>query len=68
MMNSIAMPTNLPAIRESAGLAVREIDDPDLYVNFVNNHPGHQQRIDDRRLIDARTRRSNVIPLRRRRA
>lgn len=68
MMNSITLPTNLPVIREFTGLAVREIDDPDLYVNFVNNHPGHQQRIDDRRLIDAMTRRSNVIPLRRRRA
>lgn len=68
MMNSIAMPANLPALRGSVGLAVREIDDPELYVNFVNNHPGHQQRVKDRRLIDSLTRRDNVIPLRRRRA
>ena len=29
--------------------AVREIDDPDLMVNLVRNHKGHQQRRLDRR-------------------
>lgn len=33
----------------SKALAVREIDDPDLYVNLVRNHKGHQQRRLDRR-------------------
>ena len=33
----------------SKGLAVREIDDPDLFVNLVRNHKGHQQRRLDRR-------------------
>ena len=33
----------------SKGLAVREIDDPDLMVNLVRNHKGHQQRRLDRR-------------------
>lgn len=29
--------------------AVREIDDQDLYVNYVNRHPGHVQRRKDRK-------------------
>lgn len=29
--------------------AVREIDDPDLYVNLVERHPGHVQRRKDRK-------------------
>lgn len=33
----------------SKALAVREIDDPDLMVNLVRNHKGHQQRRLDRR-------------------
>ena len=33
----------------SKALAVREVDDPDLYVNLVRNHKGHQQRRLDRR-------------------
>lgn len=33
----------------SKSLAVREIDDPDLMVNLVRNHKGHQQRRLDRR-------------------
>ena len=33
----------------SKALSVREIDDPDLYVNLVRNHKGHQQRRLDRR-------------------
>ena len=33
----------------SKALAVREIDDPDLMVNMVRNHKGHQQRRLDRR-------------------
>lgn len=33
----------------SMSLAVREIDDPDLMVNMVRNHKGHQQRRLDRR-------------------
>lgn len=50
-MNGILM---LP--QGSKGLAVREIDDPDLYVNLVRNHKGHQQRRLDRR--DAARRRA----------
>lgn len=41
--NILMLPTG------SKGLAVREIDDQDLYVNFVRNHKGHQQRRLDRR-------------------
>ncbi len=33
-------------------LAVRAVDDQDLYVNFVNRHPGHLRRISDRRIAD----------------
>ena len=33
----------------SKALAVREIDDQDLFVNLVRNHKGHQQRRLDRR-------------------
>jgi hypothetical protein len=33
----------------SKALAVREIDDPDLYVNLVERHPGHVQRRKDRK-------------------
>ena len=40
----------------SKGLAVREIDDPDLFVNLVRNHKGHQRRRLDRR--DAMKRRA----------
>lgn len=40
----------------SKPLAVREIDDPDLMVNLVRNHKGHQQRRLDRR--DAMKRRA----------
>lgn len=29
--------------------AVREIDEQDLYVNFVERHPGHVQRRKDRK-------------------
>ncbi len=36
--------------------SVREIDDPDLMVNLVRNHKGHQQRRLDRR--DAARRRA----------
>ena len=53
VLNSIIpLPATLPAVREETGLALREIDDPDLYVRFVNSHQGLKDRIDARRKAD----------------
>lgn len=38
-----------PSPEGEGKLAVREIDDPDLMVNFVERHPGHVQRRKDRK-------------------
>ena len=40
--------------------AVREIDDQDLMVNFVERHPGHVQRRKDRK--DAMRRKAIIRP------
>ncbi len=40
----------LPAVKTGRNLpAVREIDDPDLMVNYVESHPGHIARRQARR-------------------
>ena len=45
---------NVIALYTGGKPAVREIDDQDLFVRFVENHPGHIQRRKDRK--DARLR------------
>lgn len=40
----------LPAVRAAGNLpAIRDIDDQDLLVRFVENHPGHIKRRADRK-------------------
>lgn len=48
------MKNNIIALYAGGVPAVREVDDPDLYVNFVEHHAGHIQRRKDRK--DARRR------------
>ena len=50
------MKNNIIALYAGGVPAVREADDPDLYVNFVARHPGHIQRRKDRK--DAARRRA----------
>ena len=48
------MKNNIIALYAGGVPAVREVDDPELYVNFVEHHAGHIQRRKDRK--DARRR------------
>lgn len=48
------MKNNVIALYAGGVPAVREIDDPELYVNYINRHAGHIQRRKDRK--DARKR------------
>lgn len=50
---AIALPAAVPAVREEKGLAVREIDDPDLYVRYVNDLQRRKNRTDARRKTES---------------
>ncbi len=56
-MNTQLMPRPMamPAVNEPrpcVSLAIREIDDPDLFVRYINRHPGYRTRLLNRRLRD----------------